>query len=126
MSPKVEKLDKWHFAQSLLKKSQIIESNQQIGKGRKKSIKQAQSPLESGHTRSQYCCHSSDLPGSLPDKAQAIKMSLGLVAKVGRGISCWKKKNKIALQKGPCNFNFSGPLYCTHHEMTFPKHNTQT
>lgn len=36
MSPKVEKLDKWHFAQSLLKKSQIIESIQQNGKGRKK------------------------------------------------------------------------------------------
>lgn len=33
-SPKVEKLDKWHFSQSLLKKSQITESKQQVGKGR--------------------------------------------------------------------------------------------
>lgn len=34
MSPKVEKIDEWHFAQSLLKQSQIIESTHQRRRGR--------------------------------------------------------------------------------------------
>lgn len=34
MSPKVEKIDEWHFAQSLLKQSQIIETTQQRRRGR--------------------------------------------------------------------------------------------
>ena len=49
MSPNVEKIDKWHFAQSLLKWSQIIESTHQR-EGGDKSIKEVQNPLESDHT----------------------------------------------------------------------------
>lgn len=70
MSSKAEKLDKWHFAQSLLKKKQIIESTTKKEKG-DRGIKQATKPFRKCHTRSPVLS-SFNLPGSLPNKAVPV------------------------------------------------------
>lgn len=98
MSPKVEKLDKWHLAQSLLKKSQIIESNQQRGKGRDGHRASTKPFRKRPHRISSIVTIHLIYQAASPNKAQAIKMSLDLVGRWERPFTSLKEK--LALQNG--------------------------